>query len=75
MADTRRKGDKRPYTHDAALTVGPESPMRWLPRHGNPFCVIEWTTQHLLRLFASLPAYAALVTLLTLVVVMLTGGR
>lgn len=75
MPDTRRKGDARPYHHDATLMFGPQSPMRWLPRHGRPYCVIEWATQHSIRRLATFPAYAALILLLTLIVFAVVGGH
>jgi hypothetical protein len=49
-----RKGDTRPLVFPKAhvLAFWPEKPLRWLPRHGEPICVIEWVTQNIVKTLA-----------------------
>ncbi len=72
----RRKGDDRSLDRESVpLNLAPthNDPMRWLPRHGNPTCLIEWlsqgTTHHRVVL------YIAFVVTLTLVVQLMEWGR
>ncbi len=64
-SDERRRGDERPLRHDAeislTLTPAENRPFRWLPKHGQPYCIGEWATQHLVRFVSWLPAYIAIV--------------
>lgn len=64
----RRKGDDRPLVHGAPLAVLPRRPFRWLPRHGQPFCVGEWATQHAVRTLARPAVYFATFALLAVIV-------
>lgn len=75
MVERRRPGDHRPYRHQngVELTLTPHGePFRWLPRHGDPYCVVEWVSQQTVRALAHLPVYTAIIATLTLVVVLLT---
>lgn len=66
MSDGRRHGD-----HKVVLTWTPgEPPFRWLPRHGEPSCVLEFISQQLMRFAAYLPVYTAAVSTLTLVIIL-----
>ena len=62
MRRTRRKGDRRAHKRirGVALTLTPDQdhPFRWLPRHGEPYCLGEWVTQHAARGLAWFPLYA-----------------
>ncbi len=71
MADLRRRGDTRPLIRDDVnpLSWKPTRPVRWLPRHGAPYCVLEWTTQHAVKILALLPVYTAIVVTLVLLMV------
>lgn len=83
MTDTRRVGDKRPFKHDPdqTLTLIPVhgEPFRWLPRHGDPSCVLEWLSQKLIKVIAFLPVYVAIVVTMSLLLqifgVPFVGGR
>jgi hypothetical protein len=68
----RRPGDVRPLvsTNKERLAWHPSMPIRWLPRHGQPGCFVEWTSQQIIRWSAYLPVYTALVVTLTLVVLL-----
>lgn len=70
MTYQRRMGDARPLKRDSAsnLTWRPGRPVRWLPRHGDPFCVIEWMSQKTIKSMAYLPVYTAVVITLVLLV-------
>lgn len=69
MADRRRRGDTRPLTKDSnGLTWKPGRPVRWLPRHGDPYCVLEWTSQRAIKTLALLPVYIALVVTVMLMI-------
>jgi hypothetical protein len=46
----------------------PDGPFRWAPKHGDPQCLAEWTTQAMIKLLAFLPVYVAVVVTLLLVV-------
>jgi hypothetical protein len=46
------------------LTPAEDRPFRWLPRHGQPYCIGEWAAQHLIRLAAWLPVYIAVIVTL-----------
>lgn len=45
---------------------------RWLPRHGEPLCVLEFISQTLVRALAWAPLYTAVVATLTLLVLLAT---
>jgi hypothetical protein len=70
--NTRRTGDTRPYKRESSgrLTWFPVcgKPFRWLPRHGEPTCILEWITQMAIRVAAWLPVYTAIMVTLTLIV-------
>ena len=68
----RRNGDTRPFESPVKerLAWHPLLPIRWLPRHGQPGCLIEWVSQKFVRLSAWLPFYIAVIATLTLVVVL-----
>ncbi len=83
MESVPRRGDTRPYRRDAAEPIrwilNVHSPFRWLPRHGDPSCYLEWTSQKIIRLLAYLPIYTAIIATLVLLVeifgVPFVGGR
>lgn len=52
------------------LTPADNRPFRWLPRHGQPFCVGEWLSQAAVKAVAWTPTYTAIVATLTLVAVL-----
>lgn len=62
-----RHGDQRPLHREvgASLALCPSRPFRWLPRHGKPFCIGEWFTQHAVKTLARVPIYFGIVGLLT----------
>ena len=70
--DERRHGDERPLEHEegVSLTLFPaeNQPFRWLPRHGQPSCIGEWASQHLVRFFAYSPVYISVVVTLILII-------
>lgn len=68
----RRTGDVRPFesANRDRLAWHPSMPIRWLPRHGQPGCLLEWFSQRLIVLSAYLPIYVAVVATLTLIVVL-----
>lgn len=72
MTDSRRAGDTRSYRRDPSigLTWVParDVPFRWLPRHGEPWCVFEWITQETIKMIAWFPVYLAIFLILTLLV-------
>lgn len=74
--DRRREGDGRPEKRDPEinLTFTPASgePFRWLPRHGEPSCVGEWLTQHIVKWVAEPKHYIAITVTVTLVVQLVT---
>lgn len=65
----RRNGDTRPLESAVKerLAWHPALPIRWLPRHGQPGCIVEWASQEFVKLSAYLPFYVVLVLVLTLV--------
>lgn len=72
---SKRSGDPRPFRrwHRLPLRRTPvDAPFRWLPRHGDPSCVIEWVSQNMIRSVAFLPIYTAIVVTITLVVDVVT---
>ncbi len=69
----RREGDTRPLRNTAGrLENAAHGPVRWLPRHGDPYCPLEWLSQALIRLISHLPVYTAVIVTLTLIVVWVT---
>lgn len=54
-------------------------PFRWLPRQGEPSCVVEWISQTVIKIIAYLPVYTAIVVTLVLLVqlfgIPFIGGR
>lgn len=73
MAYVRRSGDTRPFesARKERLAWHPTLPIRWLPRHGNPGCLVEWLSQGIVKWAAYLPVYIAIIVALTVVVVLL----
>ncbi len=73
MSDQRRTGDRRPLKHPPGMPLtarrGVDHPFRWLPRHGEPYCVVEWLTQTIARLLVYLPVYVAVVVTVTLILI------
>lgn len=71
-----RYGDARPYRrtdHRTGLSwTVMDRPIRWLPRHGEPYCVLEWISQMLVRAVAFLPVYTAIIATLTLLLIWVT---
>lgn len=53
------------------LTVRPveNRPFRWLPRQGRAVTIAEWIIQGVVKLFAWLPVYTAVVVTATLLLV------
>jgi hypothetical protein len=72
MTNYLRRGDTRPFRRNpnVGLSWRPliQAPIRWLPRHGDPFCVLEWISQKAIKTLAYLPVYIAVVTTITLIV-------
>lgn len=72
MESVPRRGDTRPYRRDPAdplkWMLRHRAPFRWLPRHGDPSCYLEWFSQHSIRSLASLPVYTAVIVTLVLLV-------
>ena len=73
MSDERRTGDVRPENRPegVGLTMFPHdglSQVRWLPRHGEPLCILDWVSQSTVRLLAWLPFYTALIVTLMLAI-------
>lgn len=68
----RRSGDVRPFesANRDRLAWHPSMPIRWLPRHGQPGCLLEWFSQRVIVLSAYLPVYIAVIVTLTLLVVL-----
>lgn len=68
MNDERRRGDERPLEDDpkVSLTFWPahNQPIRWLPRHGAPLCILEWGSQHFIRIAPTLTLVVVSVSLL-----------
>lgn len=67
----RRPGDTRPLRKDPeadGLNVlhSPDEPLRLLPRHGEPFCLLEWVTQKTVKVVAYLPIYTAIIVTIVL---------
>lgn len=73
---TRRPGDDRPIARGdgVPLAVFPTKPFRWLPRHGQPFCVVEWVTQNTVKALAYFPVYLVVLAVVVLIVSVLVGG-
>lgn len=73
MADYRRNGDTRPIKHPPGIPltrqISREYPLRWLPRHGEPFCVIEWFIQAIARILVYLPVYISIVVTIMLILI------
>lgn len=67
----RRSGDVRPLASEEPerLAWHPTMPIRWLPRHGQPGCLVELVSQAIVRASAYLPIYTAIVVTLTLLAV------
>lgn len=69
-----RRGDSRPVDkHPPQLNWRPAAPVRWLPRHGVPWCVIEWISQKVILSSARLPIYITIVTALTVIAILWFG--
>lgn len=72
MTDERRVGDKRPLRHESTVSLtwipARNEPFRWLPRHGDPFCIAEWFSQRSIKLVAWLPVYTAIIVALMVLV-------
>lgn len=54
------------------LTPPEDRPIRWLPRHGQPFCIIEFVSQAFVRGLAWAPLYTAVMVTLILLAVVIT---
>lgn len=67
-----REGDTRPYRRDPSVrlqwSLNSEYPFRWLPRHGDPSCVVEWFSQRSIKALAYLPVYTAIIVTIVLIV-------
>jgi hypothetical protein len=72
--NTRRAGDTRPYKRGSDGHLGwlpdGDEPFRWLPRHGEPTCILEWITQKAIKITAWLPVYTSIMVTLTLAVLL-----
>lgn len=70
MSDSRRSGDQRAIYHEKSLTWWPRAgqPLRLLPRHGDPHCLVEWLAQNMLKAVAYPPAYVLLILTILVVV-------
>ena len=73
--DNRREGDDRPTEHDERLnlhlTPDGDEPFRFLPRHGQPYCIGEWASQHFIKTMAWWPVYTGTVSTLILIIITL----
>ena len=71
--DNRREGDERPIHHDEKLHLhlSPDQgePFRFLPKHGDPYCIGEWASQHFVKTIAYWPIYSSIVSTLILVII------
>lgn len=67
-----REGDKRPLEFDQPVPlkwrIDRSGPFRWLPRHGKPFCKLEWFTQKMVLMLAFLPVYTAIIVTIVLII-------
>jgi hypothetical protein len=67
-----RQGDFRPFKRDPSEKIqwvfNTRFPFRWLPRHGEPSCIIEWLSQQMIKTLAYLPVYTAVIVTLVLLV-------
>lgn len=72
MKDERREGDERPFEHTEGVSLtlrpAPGQPFRWLPRQGEPLCIGEWASQHVVRFFAYLPVYTAIIVTFVIII-------
>lgn len=70
--DERREGDERPFKHEKGVRLtflpAPGERFRWFPRHGEPLCIGEWLTQHVVRFVSYLPVYIAIVVSLIIII-------
>lgn len=64
------------------LSLNPihERPYRWLPRHGEPLCILEWLSQKSIIALAWAPLYTAIVVTVVLILIVfgvpfIGGGR
>lgn len=71
-----RLGDTRPYSRKDGVALGrsPQHPFRWLPRHGDPYCLAEWLVQRALRALSHPAVYTVTVIGVGIAVQVLTGG-
>lgn len=73
MPDQRRQGDNRPYRHRGSIPlahwIDHRNPIRWLPKHGDPFCIVEKLAQTIVKLLVLLPVYIAIVVTIMLVLI------
>lgn len=60
----------------STVTFKPPSdrPLRLLPRHGEPKCVVEWASQMFVKALAYAPLYIAFIVTLTFVVTLAIFG-
>jgi hypothetical protein len=66
----KRKGDDRPFHYDGPMMKA-KRPIRWLPRHGDPTCVLEFWSQQFVKWAAHLPVYTAIIVTLTLIAILI----
>jgi len=83
MESVPRRGDTRPYKRDASEPIrwilNLHNPFRWLPRHGDPSCYLEWVSQKSIKAIAFLPIYTAIIATAVLLIqifgIPFVGGR
>ena len=83
MGAVPRKGDIRPFKRDPEIPIRwvlrLHNPFRWLPRHGEPSCYLELTSQRVIKALALLPIYTAVIVTIVLLVqvfgIPFIGGR
>lgn len=51
-----------------SLTPKRGHPLRWLPRHGAPVCIVEWLSQRTITGLARLPIYTAVIVTAIIVI-------
>lgn len=59
---------RRSRMNGMALRPTHGKPLRWLPRQGEPSCIVEWLSQRVVIALAYAPIYVAVVVTLTLLI-------
>lgn len=66
----RREGDTRPFKTKGRLKLFPMTgeKIRWLPRQGEPVCIVEVISQVVAKIVSYSPVYTAVIVTLSLFV-------